>query len=78
MQQSRHSLISHALINGTPEAVVRRWAGHVDDQILKHYTHIADADSKAYMAKLFDGDGSEEIPVRAHDGTECANHRETA
>ncbi len=29
----RHSLISHALASGTPEATARAWAGHVDGQI---------------------------------------------
>ncbi|HEX4415763.1 MAG TPA: tyrosine-type recombinase/integrase, partial [Lacipirellulaceae bacterium] len=49
----RHSLISYALSSGTPEATVRKWAGHVDGQILKVYTHIADCESKAQMARLF-------------------------
>jgi site-specific recombinase XerD len=38
----RHSLIAHALVSGIPEAIIRRWAGHLDPEILKHYTHIAD------------------------------------
>jgi len=56
----RHSLISHALLNGTPEAVVRKWAGHIDAEILKLYTHIADPDSKRYMDKLFSTNGEVE------------------
>jgi integrase len=35
----RHAFLSHALIRGTPEALVRAWAGHVDWNILKLYTH---------------------------------------
>ena len=49
----RHSFISHALIRGVPEAVVRSWVGHVDTQILKLYTHIADQESKRFMQDLF-------------------------
>jgi integrase len=49
----RHSLIAHALVNGTPEAIIRKWAGHLDPEILKHYTHIADEDSKSQMVRLF-------------------------
>jgi len=49
----RHTLISHALASGAPEASVREWAGHVDAQILKLYTHVADEDSKAQMVRLF-------------------------
>jgi integrase len=48
----RHSFISHALTQGIAEAVVRTWVGHVDDQIIRRYTHIADVDSKAAMARL--------------------------
>jgi len=48
----RHSFISHALTGGIPEALVRHWAGHVDAEIIKRYTHIADDVSKAAMARL--------------------------
>ena len=48
----RHSFISHALIQGVPEAVVRRWVGHVDAEILKRYTHVADGISQAAMLQL--------------------------
>ena len=48
----RHSFISHALVRGTPEAIVRKWVGHVDAEILKVYTHIADAASHAAMQHL--------------------------
>lgn len=50
----RHSFISHAIISGIPEAVVRQWVGHVDREILDHYTHIADRTSATAMTRLFD------------------------
>ena len=48
----RHAFISNAITKGTPEAVVRDWVGHVDADILKLYTHIADQDSQAAMRRL--------------------------
>jgi integrase len=44
----RHSLITRALVDGIPEAVVREWAGHIDKDTIKLYTHISgDASQKA-------------------------------
>jgi exosome complex RNA-binding protein Rrp42 (RNase PH superfamily) len=48
----RHSFISHALPQGIPEAMVRQWMGHVDQEVLRHYTHIVDAASQAAMQRL--------------------------
>lgn len=48
----RHSFISHALTQGIPEAVVRSWVGHVDEDVMKLYTHIADEASQAAMQRL--------------------------
>jgi integrase len=48
----RHAFISTALTNGIPEAVVRSWAGHVDAQIMRLYTHINDTTSQTAMARL--------------------------
>jgi integrase len=48
----RHAFISHALIRGIPEAIVRQWVGHVDEEIFRLYTHIADASSQAAMQRL--------------------------
>jgi integrase len=48
----RHAFLFHALIRGTPEALVRAWAGHVDWDILKLYTHIANSDSQEAMKRL--------------------------
>jgi hypothetical protein len=43
---------SAALAPGIPEAIVRQWVGHVDAEVLKLYTHIADAASQAAMQRL--------------------------
>jgi integrase len=48
----RHAFISRALTSGIPEAVVRAWVGHVDADVIRLYTHIADADSQAAMRRL--------------------------
>lgn len=48
----RHAFISNALTEGTAEAVVRAWVGHVDAEVLKLYTHIADRASQAAMEDL--------------------------
>ncbi len=48
----RHSFISRALSAGIPEAVVRSWVGHVDADVMKLYTHIADKTSQREMARL--------------------------
>ena len=48
----RHAFISHALTSGIPEAVVRSWVGHVDQDVIKLYTHIADTESQAAMKRL--------------------------
>jgi integrase len=48
----RHTFISHALTSGIPEAVVRQWVGHVDDKIIRRYTHIASRISQEQMARL--------------------------
>ena len=48
----RHAFISLALINGVPEATVRKWVGHVDPETMKRYTHIADSVSQRAMKQL--------------------------
>ena len=48
----RHSFISHALTSGVPEAIVQQWVGHVDREVLKLYTHIADSASRDAMRRL--------------------------
>lgn len=48
----RHSFISRAIVQGIPEAIIRKWVGHVDHKTLQHYTHIADRESQAAMQRL--------------------------
>ena len=48
----RHSFISRAIVAGIPEAIIRKWVGHVDHKTLQHYTHIADRESQAAMERL--------------------------
>jgi integrase len=54
----RHAFISHALTQGIPEAIVRQWVGHVDRDIIRQYTHIADRASQAAMQRLARGTDS--------------------
>ena len=54
----RHAFISNALLRGIPEAIVRQWVGHVDAEVMKLYTHIADASSQAAMQRLAKADTS--------------------
>jgi integrase/recombinase XerD len=45
----RHSFVSHMLTSGVAESIVRDWVGHIDTEIMKIYTHIADRQSRAAM-----------------------------
>lgn len=63
----RHHFISAALMKGVPEAMVRKWVGHVDHQIMRRYTHVADKESQSAMARLAtekakDGEKTKERP----------------
>lgn len=54
----RHAFISHAISTGVPEAVVRSIVGHVDERIIRLYTHIADErlqDAVRNLDRLSDG-----------------------
>jgi integrase len=64
----RHSFISHALTSGAPSAIVREWVGHVDDEIMKHYTHIADQQSRSAMDKILPGQARRQGGDGAEDG----------
>lgn len=66
----RHAFISSALTKGTPEAIVRQWVGHVDAEIMKLYTHIADAASQAAMQRLADADKNKLQPGGTPNGAE--------
>jgi len=37
----RHTFISLALTRGVPEAMVREWVGHVDDEMIQRQTGVA-------------------------------------
>jgi hypothetical protein len=37
---------------GVPEATVREWVGHVDDEMIRRYTHIASQESHGAMQRL--------------------------
>jgi integrase len=66
----RHAFLSHALIRGTPEALVRAWAGHVDWDILKLYTHIANSDSQEAMKRLSNTEGRTRVPKEGEETRE--------
>jgi integrase len=59
----RHSFISHALCSGIPEAIVRSWVGHVDSEIIRHYTHVLDETSRAAMERLVRAPSSSHRPT---------------
>ncbi|MDB5307239.1 MAG: hypothetical protein JWO38_1441 [Gemmataceae bacterium] len=65
----RHSFISNALLKGVPVAVVREWVGHVDDEIIRHYTHVHNAASQAAMQRLAEANQGSPKEEGAH---ECA------
>jgi integrase/recombinase XerD len=68
----RHAFISNALTQGIPEAVVRQWVGHVDAEIIKLYTHIADASSQAAMQRLGDAQSKALQQGARHDGDQTS------
>ena len=39
----------------TADGTVRSWVGHVDDAIIRRYTHIADRVSQQHMRELTQG-----------------------
>lgn len=48
----RHAYISQALTTNIPEAVVRKWVGHVDPSVIRLYTHVSDEVSKNFMDRF--------------------------
>lgn len=70
----RHAFISHALSTGVPEAVVRNIVGHVDEKIIRLYTHIADRRLQEAVRNL---DGAPDGPV-AHTEAEEAGQENNA
>jgi integrase len=65
----RHSFISHALTSGVPPAIVRTWVGHVDEEIMKVYMHIADQQSRAAMDTMLPAQGGHRGGDDANGGT---------
>jgi integrase len=63
----RHSFISHALVNGTAEVIVREWVGHIDSDTIKLYTHVARDSSMAAMQRLSGVDQT--LHVETQNGT---------
>lgn len=58
----RHAFISHALTRRMIlEAVVRQWVGHVDADIIRQYTHVADQISQQAMKQLSASATSEQL-----------------
>lgn len=78
----RHSFISKALTSGVPEAIVREWVGHVDHEIIRHYTHIADVVSKNAMLMLAGNTEDDNANTAKKAGDRSAqfqhNHEESA
>jgi integrase len=62
----RHAFISHAVMSGVPEAMVRDWVGHVDARTMKRYTHIADEQSRIVMDQILPGT----VPSLGRDGAD--------
>ena len=50
--QACRLLKSEPLTRGVPEATVREWVGHVDDEMIRRYTHIASQESHGAMQRL--------------------------
>jgi integrase len=66
----RHYFISNALLNQTPEAMVRKWVGHVDAKVMELYTHMSDPDSQAAMQRLSGAKTSLQVSKESQDGPE--------
>lgn len=48
----RHYFASMCANQGTPERVAMEWLGHADSEMVRHYYHLHDAESRQQMAKL--------------------------
>jgi site-specific recombinase XerD len=66
----RHYFISNALLNGMPEAMVRKWVGHVDAKIMEIYTHMNDDASQAAMQRLTEANSKLQVKKESQDGEE--------
>ena len=75
----RHTFISHAISSGIPAEVVRGIVGHVDDDILKLYTHIADNRKQSAIERFenaTDGPSNCDRSEANTDGTRPPNERD--
>lgn len=69
----RHTFISNALLNNTPVAVVREWAGHVDDEVIKLYTHVHNDASQEAMQRLTKVNQSHKTQVKKSEKAESGS-----
>lgn len=67
----RHAFISNALLNGTPVAVVKEWVGHVDEQVIKLYTHVHNDASQAAMLRLAEANQRQQKEEKSDGCTEA-------
>lgn len=70
----RHSFISNALLKGIPVAVVREWVGNVDDEIIRHYTHVHNDASQAAMQRL----AKANVTLQKKEGTDDSARKDSA
>jgi site-specific recombinase XerD len=70
----RHTFISNALLKGVSVAVVREWVGHVDEEVIKLYTHVHNEASQAAMRRLAEAnkEGSKEGTAPPGPGSDLA------
>jgi integrase len=48
----RHYFASMCANRGVPERIVMEWLGHKDSEMVRHYYHLHDDESRQQMAKL--------------------------
>lgn len=48
----RHYFCSWAVTNDVPEAILSKWLGHRDSQMVRHYFHLQDDQGRRHMARL--------------------------
>ena len=48
----RHYFVSYCANNNTPELVTMRWLGHKDSEMVRHYYHLHDDESRRQMSRL--------------------------
>jgi integrase len=48
----RHYFISQCANQGIPERIVMEWVGHADSEMVRHYYHLHDSESRKYMNQL--------------------------